>query len=540
MIQDFNETGFDHSVKYDLVIVGAGAAGISLAKSLMNSKLKVCLLEGGDKTPSTKSQKIYKGENTGRDYFPLDEARLRFLGGSTNHWEGMCTPLMPGDFVARKDIDDLENISHTGWPMSFAELDKYYGQAVEFLGLGDTVFDSELVQYVHDGEPVFQENTFKFNFWRQTPFTHRFLRLAHEEWLKASPNIHLFLNANVTHIQHHHNEPRVESLTVQSFGGKIEKIQAQEYVLACGGIETPRLLLASSDRVPEGVGNSSGLVGRYFMEHVEVYAGQIVSATQAMDKYIALGAKQYTTAEGVDVHPGFSLDPQEQQRLGILHCGLAVQVMRDPKSPVTAVKSLTHDVKAGEWPDNAFTNAWRIISGVDTLYNEYQVRKGKGDNSEDMVTGIFARSEQAPNYNSYVKLDPLKKDHFGMPRVQLNWQLADIDLQTIKKTTVAFGAELARQKLGRVKLLDWLVDEQWSQDTVGGWHHLGTTRMSQNPQSGVVDSTLKVHDVNNLSVLSSSVFPTGGYANPTLTIIALAYRLGDRLQNEINVEAQVS
>jgi choline dehydrogenase-like flavoprotein len=139
-------------------------------------------------------------------------------------------------------------------------------------------------------------------------------------------------------------------------------------------------------------------------------------------------------------------------------------------------------------------------------------------------------AEQAPNPRSRVNLHHSKRDQLGLPATQLDWQLSDFDKFSIRRTAELIGIELGRAGLGRVRTD---IDEDLSKFPLveTAWHHMGTTRMSENDRTGVVDSACRVHGLSNLYVAGSSVFPTGGRANPTLTIVALAIRLADHLKS---------
>ena len=145
------------------------------------------------------------------------------------------------------------------------------------------------------------------------------------------------------------------------------------------------------------------------------------------------------------------------------------------------------------------------------------------------------RAEQAPNPNSRVDLANTK-DAMGIPHVRLSWQLSESDKLSILKSNVIMGSELGRLGVGRLKINDWLLKEniEWPQLLSGGWHHLGVTRMHENPKKGVVDKNCKVHNVNNLFIGGSAVFTTSGVANPTLTIVALALRLANHLDSDLS------
>jgi hypothetical protein len=158
---------------------------------------------------------------------------------------------------------------------------------------------------------------------------------------------------------------------------------------------------------------------------------------------------------------------------------------------------------------------------------------------------LLVRAEQAPNPDSRVQLDT-ETDALGIPRITLDWRLTELDIESVAVLAQDFGHELERLGMGRVEMAEWLLGSgrRWTTDPlisshpIGGYHHIGTTRMADSPAQGVCDAEGRVHGLANLYVAGSSLFPTSGWANPTLTIIALAMRTGDTIARRIEESAQ--
>ena len=149
---------------------------------------------------------------------------------------------------------------------------------------------------------------------------------------------------------------------------------------------------------------------------------------------------------------------------------------------------------------------------------------------------FYTRLEQCPNPDSRVKLIG-EQDALGLNRIALDWQLTDLDKRSLRRSQELIGAEFGRLGVGRFKLDDWLLadDNSWPEDLHGGHHHMGTCRMSDDPKRGVVDRDCRVHGFDNLYVAGSAVYPTTGYVNPTLTVVALALRLADHLKTKFGL-----
>src|SRR5882762_6844211 len=160
-----------------------------------------------------------------------------------------------------------------------------------------------------------------------------------------------------------------------------------------------------------------------------------------------------------------------------------------------------------------------------------EVKSTKNENFLFNEFKLFTRMEQSPNPNSRIQLDH-ERDELGVPRATLDWQLSSIDKRSIRKLHEVIGEEVGRSELGRVRLMDWLQEEtnEWPSTLGGGWHHMGTTRMTDDPKDGVVDANCKVFGIQNLYMAGSSCFPTSGSANPTLTLLALTFRLSEHLK----------
>lgn len=490
-------------IEADVCIVGAGAAGISMAMEFIGTPLDVVLLEGGGFDVEGRMQELYEGEIIGQPYYPLRAARLHAFGGTTGHWAGFCSTLDAIDFEKR------DWVPHSGWPFPAEELDAYYERAQPILELGPYRYDPEyweaqdpdVVRMPLDGDVV------RTKMWQFSPPTRFGTR--YREAVLGAPNVRLYTYANVVDIEANEPARAVEGLRVRTIDGKEHRVRARQYVLACGAIQNARLLLASCGQAPNGLGNDHDVVGRYFMDHFEMPSAHLIlNEPQPMKMYaIAFGQ---TRARGE-----LALSAASQRREAILNGTASLQPGEVEGEIRSTFQNLPPEVierfmRAGrrDRPDRAPTP------------------------SPERVFLLFTRQEQAPNPQSRITLGD-ELDAMGMPRIKLDWQFTELDQRSIRTFYEVLGSEVAEKGIGEVRMMDWLLDGDdtaWPSFLSGGWHHMGTTRMHDDPKQGVVDADSRVHGVGNLFVAGSGVFPTSGAANPTLTLVAMSLRLADHIK----------
>lgn len=523
MIQDFATYTEDAQIETDVCIVGAGAAGITIARNLLDSGLDVLLLESGGKDYELSAHDLAEGKSIGFPYYPLAESRLRFFGGTTAVWGGRSAQLDDIDFQKRSWVE------HSGWPFDKEVLRDYYRKAQKSLGLSQ-VDDNTLPGFnssLLDIEPAFWQFDEKFD---------RFTFDSCED-LTSSSNVRILLHATAVGLNPAANGRTIESLQIANFQGTRGSVKSKYYLLATGGLEIPRLLLASRhDGHPDGVGNNHELVGRFFMEHphargARVFPKDIRRLFEMLPRFVRRDGGRY----GMLLHPSDQL----QEREGILNSCFTLAVRRHPGEPQVLYKSVYNKLRHQLSPTRTGRAAWKITR---RLSSQTQDRLGPFLNRRNFAkkgNGLYAviRAEQAPNPDSRITLSD-ERDSLGVPRISLDWQMSRIDKHSINRLMSTFDNELQRLGLGWVAPAEWLTDDRkgWETDplvsnhSIGGYHHMGTTRMAACASRGVVDENCRVHGVENLYVAGSAVFPTGGWANPTLTIIALAIRLADQIK----------
>ncbi len=482
------------------------------------------LLESGGLDYEAPIADLNIGENVGEDYYDLEDSRLRFFGGTTAIWGGRCAELDPVDLQRRAYVP------HSGWPIDWRELQHWYDEARPLFGLPPRRPEPQDLRRAGVPLPHFDPAELETPLWT---FDAVFNRFTHDSCadLEAHRRCEIVVHATATRIVMGPGDAHVEAVEARSLGGRRLTVGAKFFVLAAGGIENPRLMLASS------VGNHHDQVGRYFMEHPHARGGRILnSATWNLLK--AFGRRH--RIDGQDVAALIAPSEALQRRENILNTSLTI-VGRQPSGrrqslgmkAYTEIKHSIAPTKGGRavWMATKKAAGWaqrRIDPARPWLLHKLG----------SVEVALLVRAEQAPNPDSRIVLTS-ERDATGLPRVALDWRLSEIDIRSVAVLVEALGRELQRLGLGQAEPAPWLSGERWQADPlisshpIGGYHHMGTTRMGTDPRHSVTDPDGRVHGIANLYVAGSSLFPTGGWANPTLTIVALALRTAERISEEL-------
>jgi choline dehydrogenase-like flavoprotein len=532
MLTDARGLADGTTLRTQVCVIGGGAAGITIARHLAGGPIDVVLVESGGLEPHEATQDLYRGDLVGAPFYgagneiQLDECRLRYLGGTTNHWTGFCRPLDPVDFAVRPYLH------LSGWPISRADLDPWYERAVEVIRLADPRFDLDWWREQHDlGEPILDTDlvsTSMFQVHVPYPFA-----VVHRDALEAAANVDVLLWANATRLDVEDNSDRVTSVEVRTLGGVGLTVEADVFVVALGGIETPRLLLASNDVRSAGLGNVHDLVGRHFAEHLRAQVGHVVLRRTPAD----LSLYEPTTVAAP--HPD---DPANAIAVqGALT--LTQQAVLD--NQLLGLEFQFTYVRAPEPSGRIHADGLRM--------DDVAPLRAAVDGGAGALAYVQVLGEQELNPDSRVRLGS-GTDALGMPTIELDWRHTALDRVSIVAGLAVLGRELGRTGEGRLLSLpggigfmdEPLAEEDFpfleasatSVDPDGfqlgvGFHHMSTTRMSDDPTTGVVDADCRVHDLANLYVAGSSVFATACTATPTFTITALALRLADHLRGTL-------
>jgi choline dehydrogenase-like flavoprotein len=342
------------------------------------------------------------------------------------------------------------------------------------------------------------------------------------ERFRSSHTAHLMVGSTVVELSNAGETSRVDRAMVVTLAKRHLEIRAQVFVLATGGIENARLLLLSRLGNPNGLGNHHDLVGRFFQEHLRVQTGLIIPADAQLIRQ--LGFYQRRFVGPWQVTSSLTLDDLLLRQEGLLNFAAYLRVTNEAaaSAPARAAAALIQARRDLKTPLRPYVFA--------AVRHPLQVARARipirGLAGEPRVQLSF-QSEQAPNPNSRVILGN-DTDALGRPRARVEWRLADSDTDSIRRAQELIHAEIHRSNLGSMTQL--YGEEKIPIPIRGFRHHIGTTRMHLSPRSGVVDSECRVHGINNLYVAGSSIFPTGGYANPTLTLVALSLRLADHIR----------
>lgn len=505
----------------DLCIVGAGAAGITIATELAGRPFNVVLLESGGLTFEREVQDLCQGTVDGHPYYPLDTCRLRFLGGSTNHWGGWCRPLDAIDFEPR------DAVPHSGWPFPRDHLSAAYGRARLVCGLG-VAFGEE-----GRGDPACPRPRFPLSGGPDglesavigiapTRFGRKY-----REALRRASNVRLLLHANALDLGFAEGGRIVSRVEAATGEGNRFSVAARAFILAAGGIENARILLASRRAHPRGVGNEHDLVGRFFTEHLHVPVG-VLSPRTSLRRVRPFGVQRSGRAAW---RPAVALGETVLRQRHLLGIGAIFHDAGDPHDLTSfadqnpgydALAFLLKSLLRRELPDRFSHHLRTVLGDPITAARLVRAKLARPPGRQFLVVG---QGEQAPDPDNRVMLSD-ERDRFGMPKVLLKWRLTGRDLESLREGQRLLAAGLVASGLGDLRPEAGIATAAIR----GNCHHLGTTRMHRDPRRGVVDEHGRVHACGNLYIAGNSVFPTAGWSNPTLTMIALALRLSDHLQ----------
>jgi choline dehydrogenase-like flavoprotein len=426
-------------------------------------------------------------------------------------------------------------VPFSGWPFERAHLAPWYRRAQIVCNVGADDFEAASLLDQAPALPVGGDDleTVAFRFGYPTDFGQ-----TYRGELEAAANVEILLNANALEIEPDPDLRHARAVAVQTLGGQRFRVRARAVVLACGGIENPRLLLASNRLAPAGLGNDHDLVGRFFMDHPYLTTGHLEPAEPAHDRGLHVIETFKRVGWEQRAHVGFAL-AERVLREERLNGAVAYFIRRShaetaPEYFSRGGKSLAHlrDFMADNVPDK---QVGRHLGHLAAGYREVGITLAR--RAAELVRPrrcLAFRSiiEATPRPDSRVTLSD-ERDRLGMPRVRVDWRLNPDDRHGLDRLRNALRDAVRDRGLGT--LVDNPADDEtgWPRSMAGGKHHIGTTRMHVDPKQGVVDADCRLHGLSNLYVAGSSVFPTSGYANPTLTIVALALRLADHLKTRL-------
>ena len=512
MIDDLGRLTDGSELEADLCVVGAGAAGIALAREFLDTSTRVLVLESGGRSRADATAALNDGDATGMDAASLSEGRARVLGGATTLWAGQCLPLEPNLLESRDWVPD------SGWPIGRAELDPYFRRAEALFGIEGEVYDERVWDSFGVRRPDVDSERFvhRFTVWCPQPDLGRRYRRP----LERSSNVRVLLNATATRLEP--GPGGFEAVTVRGPQGRTTRVRARACVVAGGAIENARLLLASR------LGNDA--VGRWFQDHPNGHYAVIESAQpeRLQELYGLLYRRKLRYL------PRLALTPAAQREHRVLSCAAYPVFHFGDESSIEAARRVYRALRGSRRPEALGRDLRLIVRGsprlVPVAYRRAVHHRAARVRPERVTLQVHA--EQAPDPDSRVTLSN-RRDRFGEPLPRVDWRLGELDRRAAVTMVESVAAEFRRLGLGEVRPEPWLAGEDWAAHVSDAFHHMGTTRMGTDPSRSAADPNGNLHGVPGVFAAGASLFPAPGYVNPTLAIAALAIRLADHLKSEL-------
>ena len=492
----------------DICIVGAGPAGITLAREFIGSKSTVLILESGGLNYDRRSQELNEGAVIGDPYAGLRQSRHRQVGGAVHLWNTRVNDEIGAKYVPL-DACDFEppDTGHAQWPFEYSELEPFYRRAQVVCGLGAYAYEGK--DWLDEAHPLLPLNVDQLSTKVYQCGVGSFFTHIYPQEVVRSGNVSLCHHATIRGLKMRNNGRQAIEATITSRSGNQLCARAKIIILAAGAIENARLLLLSGDNASDGPGNRYGWVGRCFMEHPRDYALTLIPRSPEL----------FQQATFYDLHPA------RDGTIVVGRIALDSTIIRNAGLPNASVTLMPRA-----------KNPPRCRLGVVSRFSSYLYRyigsepqSGYGWSRRQNLSQIFdafqlvINVEQRPNPENRVVLAQ-RRDRLGMPQVELFWHWGDEEQANLERLRKVIASALEASGLGQVEVSTGL------RPNPNAHHHAGTTRMHADSRSGVVNADGCVHGTDNLYVTGASTLCRAGFANPTLTIVALALRLADHLK----------
>lgn len=525
MIIDAKKLSAETPLTARFCILGGGVAGITLARELASVTDNIIVLEAGGELYSMDGQEQYRSEQTESPLLTdTRHSRLRMLGGSSNHWENNTSPLDPIDFQQRSWVSD------SGWPISFDDLKPHYPAAGVYCGVGNDGYSRDhWVDELKKTDVVSDSPVLRTSFAKASVPPVRFYASFGKE-LEESKHVRVIKNATVVDLDFDPLNQKIAHVWFESSPGNRQQVSADVFILCFGGIENARMLLLFNEKYDNSLGNQGGIVGRYFMDHPLARATFLYPFNaDVFSLYDSIAQ-----SDGKIVRAFFQFREQQLEKHAITNIRMPVSRVNEyyASDGISSHHIMADALSEGSLPEEFGTHLLNILGDLDMVAEAvYRKKFGKRlfDSAEDFAAfEVAAMIEQTPHPDNRIELGE-QRDDYGLKRPRIHWTVKADDKERFWRGMDVFANEIGRLELGRVRLLKERSSRVWGSQLSVGHHHMGTTRMADSPNKGVVDRNLKVHGVNNLYVGGSSVFCTGGHVPPTLTIVALAIRLSKHL-----------
>lgn len=522
----------DSTIESAVCIVGSGPAGLTIAFELARQGIAVNVFESGPLRLHEGTATLNEGQSVGLPYQFGHGQRSRYLGGGSNCWGGFCRPWDPWDFETR------DWVQNSGWPIGLDTLNRYYRRAHEHLQVQSSDFDpasweqkagGRIKRIKTDPSEVREVMTLfspPLNFRRE-----------YQRELAESKLISVYLWANAAHVDTEPLSGKVNRIEFRTLSGNRFFARGNQFVLAAGGIENPRILLNSNRQIPAGVGNQHDVVGRYFMDHPRLLSGALELTPEYQhipfydSKFFCISDK--FVVDGVKVSGQFTLPYEVQRREGLMNSQLWLRSLYTAET-TEAVQSLWRmRLRAARRYSLPHRFGHDLAQLARHPLDVGRFALAHLSASKSMVQRVVMESivEPEPIAESRVTLSS-QFDALGLRRAAVDWRLTERAKRTFDYGFRTLGEQLVKAGVAKSVPHETVEGKPWSADLAGTWHHMGGTRMHDSPRQGVVDRHCRVHGVNNLFIAGSSVFPTGSSNYPTITLVALALRLAERLIDE--------
>ena len=547
MILDLEHNVETQPLFTDICILGGGPAGLTIAKEFLGAGVKAIVVESGGLSDDKRAVALYDGFSVGH---PVDLflGRYRILGGASTRWGGRCAVLDPLDFEYRPWVPN------SGWPIAYKDLAPFYERAKSICNFRLPWLSQEAIETaLNTTLPPLSSRALSTQVWRYATSAlsksilgkgHNSFRAAlnfgsaFRDAFKVDSDITVLLHGNITHFEFSESATKVESVQVSTLDGRKTKIVARHFILCCGGIENPKIILNFPHNVLSRV-NRYDNVGRYFHQHPVGTVGVIEAdraATLSLQKTFNMFFRREMSTQ---YEIGLSLSSSTQQKLGLLNASVALyygldhyRVWRSAQR-VRGIINGTYDFNPALLVDLII-----MIFGAPVIADNIIRRFVLGREVRKRRASIRAvvNLEQQPDRESRVYLSN-DVDAMGMKKIVIDWKISKRERETAQFIARALELELQANKLGRLRMEPWLTSDSslTENDLKSNLHFMGATRMAHTDRTGVVDKDCKLFGLENLFVAGTSVFPTGGHANPMLTIVALAIRLADHLKCKLLV-----
>ena len=522
---DLNDSNHCHEYYCDLLLVGAGVAGLVIADRLRGAGFTVDILESGGPAYEEASQNLNDAEMAGKYHSGTTEGRYRMFGGCTSRWGAQLLTMIPSDFKLKSHIPG------SGWPLTSSELSPYLHASERLLGVNHSSYCSDFANHLPHQVPHLSEPGLEYHFSKRAPLNMRNMARTLGLRCKKDLDTRIFLHATATNIILSESGSSVNYLQVRSSNGRHYRFHGRQVVLTAGSIEISRLLLASRSVHRSGIGNSSDQLGRWFHDHLSVKSA--VLCPRKRHQFLSSISPWFFGSTRHNLR--FSTTSAWQALHKVPNISSQIVFEYDNSSFFAWLSHQIHSYKFG-YPAQSLRSAPPISSAE--LYDIFYLiwmrtvsRRLCCPKSANLVLRVD--SEQCPTPDNRITLSS-NLDKMGIPKAVIHWHWGESERRAFAAYKQLFNSQWQAWNVGEIT---WLVDFEngceWETHAIDSYHIMGGTRMSNNPNSGVVDSDLTVHGIANLSIASLSVFPSGGSANPTLTLMMLALRLADRLKIDL-------